>query len=146
MSGILKFAGGVAVLGFVGLVGLSVLGIVTALVVGRAESHQVVPGVEVPARVENVDITYPMTGYAGAHTVKDDSGIHIIFQAVFFTTIALVLASAFIIVLRLTRGKHVSATPDETALVHELARRAQDLAQRMEALETILLDRTRAAR
>ncbi len=55
------------------------------------------------------------------------------------------LAMLFIIV-RFMRRRRVAAPSDESALVHELARRAQDLSQRMEALETILLDRTRTAR
>ena len=52
---------------------------------------------------------------------------------------------ALIIALRFSRNPNSPLT-DETALVHELARRAQDMTQRMEALETILLDRTRATR
>jgi phage shock protein B len=55
------------------------------------------------------------------------------------------LAILFIVIRSARRGR-VAAPSDESALVHELARRAQDLSQRMEALETILLDRTRTAR
>jgi hypothetical protein len=55
------------------------------------------------------------------------------------------LLTAAIVVNFIQRGKAASPS-DESAVVHELARRAQDLSQRMEALETILLDRTRAAR
>ena len=165
MSRFLKFALGVAVLGVVGLVGLGVLGIFIAVPMA-SYTHEVNDDFveEVPARtvvvsdvdrgvhnlnapaelarVENVDISYPMTDYAVAHTVKVSS----IFQVLLFTIVVLVLVSAFVLLLRLTRAKHVSATSDDTALVHELARRAQDLSQRMEALETILLDRTRTAR
>jgi phage shock protein B len=61
--------------------------------------------------------------------------------------VTIALVPFFAIVHYNLRYKHKgNQTPDETALVHELARRAQDLSQRMEALETILLDRTRATR
>ena len=55
------------------------------------------------------------------------------------------IAILFIVIRSMRRGRTANPS-DETALIHELARRAQDLAQRMEALETILLDRTRATR
>ena len=55
------------------------------------------------------------------------------------------LAILFLVIRSMRRGRTANPS-DEPALVHELARRAQDLSQRMEALETILLDRTRAAR
>jgi hypothetical protein len=56
-----------------------------------------------------------------------------------------ILLIFFVIVRSILRGKALGPS-DDTALIHELARRAQDLSQRMEALETILLDRTRATR
>ncbi len=55
------------------------------------------------------------------------------------------LAILFLVIRSMRRGRTANPS-DEPALVHELARRAQDLSQRMEALETILLDRTRTAR
>lgn len=170
MNGFLKFALGVAVLGVVGLVGLSVMSIVATLVFSPSTNHHVVPGEEAPARtaevqeiehatyrtfndsaeparVGNVDVAYPVASYAVAHTVRDSFGVPSVFVSIFFAFVVLiVLAGAFVLLLRITRAKHSSATPDETALVHELARRAQDLSLRMEALETILLDRTRTAR
>lgn len=48
---------------------------------------------------------------------------------------------ALIIALRFSR-RPSSPPTDESALFQELARRAQDLSLRMEALETILLDRS----
>ena len=49
-------------------------------------------------------------------------------------------------VIRSARRGRATTPSDDSLLVHELARRAQEMSQRMEALETILLDRTRAAR
>lgn len=61
--------------------------------------------------------------------------------SLFIATLAVIF-----IVIRSMRPRGANNVSDDSALVHELARRAQDLSQRMEALETILLDRTRATR
>ena len=169
MRKMIKLAIGLAALGFVGLIGLSTMSMLWAIAAPHP-FHRQVAGEEVPARtaevqdiehvayrtfnasaeparVGNVDVAHPMTSYAVAHTVTDSFGVPSVFVSIFFAVVVLiVLAGAFVLLLRITRAKHASAPSDETALVHELARRAQDLSQRMEALETILLDRTRAAR
>lgn len=54
-------------------------------------------------------------------------------------------AFIFVVLFAMRRKKSVHPS-DEGVLVHELVRRAEDLSQRMEALETILLDRTRVTR
>ncbi len=128
MSGFLKFAIGVAVLGFVGLIGLSVMSTIATLVFSHSESHQVVA--DLPAHVQ-----------VNVH----DSGLDSVGSFAGSILFLGILAIVFIVILSMRRSR-VIAPSDETALVHELARRAQDLSQRMEALETILLDRTRATR
>lgn len=157
MNGFLKFALGVAVLGVVGLVGLSVMSIVATLVFSRSASHRVVPGEEMPART--VDVSEVERGVYDnfntpalvPHPVQADWSQPAQVQVnVHESWIGIILlfgtpAIIFIVIRSMRRGR-VAAPSDESALVHELARRAQDLSQRMEALETILLDRTRTAR
>lgn len=171
MGKFLKFAIGVAVLGFVGLVGLSVMSIVAALVLGRSSSHQLVASDEVPALVESQPVFPRNQAQAERESAEllawagpDDSArasqsgqlaqvqvtVHEswIDAASPFVGIILLFgmpAIIFIVIRSMRRGR-ATIPSDDTALVHELARRAQDLSQRMEALETILLDRTRAAR
>lgn len=171
MNGFLKFALGVAVLGVVGLVGLSVMSIVATLVFSRSASHRVVPGEEVPALVESQPV-FPrdqaqaereyaeLLAWAGpddsapasrpgqpaqvqvnVHESWIDAASPFVGIIILFGMPALI----FIVIRSMRRGR-ATAPSDESALVHELARRAQDLSQRMEALETILLDRTRTAR
>ncbi len=164
MNGFLKFALGVAVLGVVGLVGLSVMSIVATLVFSRSASHRVVSGEEVPARAVNVsDVergvydtfnapalepprvpanwSQPAQIHVNVHDSWIDAASPFLGVIILFGMPALI----FIVIRSMRRGR-VAPHSDESALVHELARRAQDLSQRMEALETILLDRTRAAR
>ncbi len=162
MNGFLKFALGVAVLGVVGLVGLSVMSIVATLVFSRSASHRVVPGEEVPARavaVSDVDRgvydtfnTPAMVPHSVPANWSQPAQVQVtvheswIDAASPFVGIILLFgmpALIFIVIRSMRRGR-ATAPSDESALVHELARRAQDLSQRMEALETILLDRTRS--
>ena len=164
MNGFLKFALGVAVLGVVGLVGLSVMSIVATLVFSRSASHHVVSGEEVPARTVDVseveqgvydtfnapalvphsvpaNWNQPAQVQVNVHDSWIDAASQFVGLILLFGTPALI----FIVIRSMRRGR-VAAPSDESALIHDLARRAQDLSQRMEALETILLDRTRAAR
>lgn len=55
--------------------------------------------------------------------------------------VLLAFLALLLVALRFAPSRKVDPSVD-TVLVHELARRAQDLSQRMEALETILLDRS----
>ena len=168
MRKMIKLAIGLAALGFVELIGLSTMSMLWAIAAPHPFLYPVA-GEEVPARtaevqdiehvayrtfnasaeparVGNVDIAYPMTGYAVVNANSHFLGIPRVFIAMFFAVVALiVLVGAFVILLRLTRAKR-AALPEDIELVHELSRRAQDLSQRMEALETILLDRARATR
>jgi len=164
MSKFLKFALGAAVLGVVGLVGLSVMSIVATLVFSRSASHRVVSGEEVPARTVAVsevergvydtfnapalvphkvpaNWSLPAQVQVNVHDSWIDAASPFVGMILLFGTPAII----FIVIRSMRRGK-ATAPSDESALVHELARRAQDLSQRMEALETILLDRTRTAR
>jgi hypothetical protein len=150
MNGFLKFALGVAVLGAVGLVGLFVMITVTTFVFGQTSP---------PRRTFELDQAQAELEYAESLAIAtDDRGqpaqvqvnLHDswIDAASPFVGIILLFGTPAIIfiVIRFMRRGRVAAPSDESALVHELARRAQDLSQRMEALETILLDRTRTAR
>lgn len=163
MSGFLKFAIGVAVLGVVGLVGLSALSMVWVIVAHDAHGR-VVAVEEVPARtveVNEIERSVYDTFNAPAETPRSvqpnwgtpaqiEVNVHDSWFAITETFIPLILligmlVTVAIVIGAMRRGKSASPS-DETALVHELARRAQDMTQRMEALETILLDRTRATR
>lgn len=165
MGKFLKFAIGVAVLGVVGLVGLSVMSIVAALVLGRSASHQVVPGVlQVPARtavvggiergvpdVFNVPVETPRslaTEWARPAQVQVNVRESWIDTALSFAGLILLVGMLAIlaIVIRSARRGRAATPSEDSLLVHELARRAQEMSQRMESLETILLDRTRTAR
>ena len=163
MRKMIKLAIGVAVLGFVGLIGLSTMSMLWAIAAPHPRHHEVameqVPALAVdrreidravrdaikaePALTHPVEVRWdqPARVQINVHESWMDG-------AESFTGIIILFglpAIIFIVILAMRRRK--SAKPsDETALVHELARRAQDLAQRMEALETILLDRTRATR
>lgn len=162
MSEFLKFAIGVAVLGVVGLVGLSVLSMVW-VVVAHDVHGRVVASEEVPVRtvdMSEIEREYgsfiaraevPLSAQPNWGTpAQIDVNVHDSWFAITETFIPLILLIGMLVIVAIVigamrRGKAASPS-DETALVHELARRAQNLSQRMEALETILLDRTRATR
>ena len=162
MSGFLKFAIGVAVLGAVGLVGLSVMSMLWVFAV--SEPHiRVVAGEEVPVRtvdLSEIEREYGtfiaraevprsvQTSWGTPAQIQVNVHDSWIDTAGNFAGVILLIgmiAIAVVVIRSVLRGKAASPS-DETALVHELARRAQDMTQRMEALETILLDRTRATR
>ena len=145
MNGFLKFALGVAVLGVVGLVGLSVMSIVVALVAGQAEPRRTFERNQAQAELEYAEsIAFATDGSGPPAQVRVNVGSTWFDGAVSFVGLILLFgtpAIIFIVIRSMRRGR-VAAPSDESALVHELARRAQDLSQRMEALETILLDRS----
>jgi phage shock protein B len=147
---------GAVLLGMVGLIGLGVLGAVIAVPVASTVEEVNSEVVEqVPARTQVVgiergvdDIFYPPEPVQ--HSVQSSWGqveqVSVLgFRiAVLATGILLLfgIPTLLFIVIRSMRRGRVAAPSDESALVHELAQRAQDLSQRMEALETILLDRS----
>ncbi len=145
MNGFLRFALGVAVLGVVGLVGLSVMSIVIALVAGQAEPRRTFERNRAQAELEYAESLAIATDGSGQpaqvqinlHESWIDSASPFVGIIILFGLPAIIF-----IVLRSMRRGRVAAPSDESALVHELARRARDLSQRMEALETILLDRS----
>lgn len=163
MRKMIKLAIGLAALGFVGLIGLSTMSILWSIVAPRPFLYPVT-GEQVPAlAVDTQGIERAVRDavdaeLAVAHPVEmrwdqparvqvnvheswmDTAGS--LAGVILLVGMLLVLA----IVIRSILRARALAPSDDTALVHELARRAQDLAQRMEALETILLDRTRATR
>lgn len=156
MNGFLKFTLGVAVLGVVGLVGLSVMSIVVALIASQAEPQRVFPRGQAEAEREYAEAlaiagpdhaTPPphpgqlATVLVSVHDSWIDMAGSLVGLSLFIATLAVIF-----IVIRSMRPRGANNVSDDSALVHELARRAQDLSQRMEALETILLDRTRATR
>ena len=153
-----------ALLIFVGLNVLSVLVAITATTVGYLSRDKVVAGEEVPARTVDVsevergvydtfnapalvphsvpaNWNQPAQVQVNVHDSWIDAASPFVGIIILFGMPAII----FIVIRSMRRGK-ATAPSDDSALVHELARRAQDLSQRMEALETILLDRTRAAR
>lgn len=163
MSGFLKFVIGIAVLlGVVGLVGLGVLGMFVAVPV--ASHSVVVQGEEIPARVAEVRApergdyevsNFPVQTPVNASTqwgepAQVQVNVHDSWMdgAESFTGVILLfgLPAITLVVILAMRRRKLAGSSDDPELVHELARRAQDLSQRMEALETILLDRTRVTR
>lgn len=153
MGKFLKFAIGVAVLGFVGLICLGVMSMIAA----RVFAHREAPGDALQQSVYKTFNSAPAVipppppvdpSWERSVQVQVNSHSPIVDLVGLLGSFALLVAilGAVAIVMRYRRRGAVALPPDDTALVYELARRAQDLAQRMEALETILLDRTRAAR
>lgn len=157
MRKMIKLAIGLAALGFVGLIGLSTISMLWAIAAPRPFLY-VMPGEEVPARTVEVSSVnrgiIDTTGTSPAEvrpsvqtTWGKPAQIPVNVPESWIGVILLFGMPAIIfIVIRSMRRGRATAPSDESALVHELARRAQDLSQRMEALETILLDRTRTAR
>lgn len=165
MNRFLKFALGVTILGIVGLVGLGVLGIFIAVPMATY-THEINDVVvqEIPARAVPIDGTEADvndTFSAPAivqHTVRPNwsapAQIHVNARTSWLDIAgtfagALLFVGMFAILIfavRAMRSGRANNVSNESALVHELARRAQEMSQRMEALETILLDRTRATR
>jgi len=163
MSKMIKLAIGLAALGFVGLIGLGTMSILWAIAAPHPY-HRQVAGEQVPARVvDTQDIdraahdsfnspaeirrsvqsnwARPAQIQVNVHDSWIDTAGSFAGLIILFGLPAII----FIVIRFMRRGRSITVS-DETALVHELARRAQDLSQRMEALETILLDRTRATR
>ena len=163
MRKMIKLAIGVAVLGFVGLIGLSTMSMLWAIAAPHPRHHPVAVE-QVPAQVADVseiersvydNFSAPAqipraveSNWATPAQIQVNGRVTWFDIVGSFAGVVLLVGMLGIlaIVIRSMRRGGATAPSDESALVHELARRAQDLSQRMEALETILLDRTRATR
>lgn len=151
MKGIVKLAVAIAALGLVGLLALSVLSMVVAI--GAPAFTHVVPGEEVylapSVAVQNVnnavidDVFYndiPGHGYAAPH-VRHTSWAEVVVASAVLGVILFGLAIAALIALKMLRGRTPVAAPADGAELSALHRQAQSLTQRLEALETLLLER-----
>ncbi len=156
MRKMIKLAFGLAALGFVGLIGLSTMSMLWAIAAPHPRHHPVaeeMPPLAVavaPDQPAIADDVWPVDtstqwGAPAQENVNYAPYLypHLSWFEVFVRSAAtfLVLVMVLFIILRFARPRRITPS-DESALIHELARRAQDLSQRMEALETILLDRS----
>ncbi|MBX3177255.1 MAG: hypothetical protein KF886_07845 [Candidatus Hydrogenedentes bacterium] len=147
MKGIVKLAAAIAAIGLVGLLALSVLSVVVAIgapmyatVVPREEVHLLHPreaGAVVDAVYYNNSSSHgyaapqaPFTSWAGVVVASATVGV-ILFG----------LAIAALIALKMLRGRTPVAAPADGAELGALHRQAQSLTERLEALETLLLER-----
>lgn len=151
MKGIVKLAVAIAALGLVGLLALSVLSMVVAI--GAPAFTYVVPGEEIlllpPPAAHNVAGTVingvyyndiSTNGYAAPHAGRT-SWAGIVVASATTGVILFGLAIAALIALKMLRGRTPVAAPVDGAELGALHRQAQSLTQRLEALETLLLER-----
>lgn len=99
----------------------------------------------VPSRPAHDDgaVYYPVASYAVSHLSNDFFGVPRVFVAIFFAAFVLMLlAGGFFILLRLTRSRR-ETDPEESRVMQDLHRLGCSLESRLNALETILLDRGR---
>lgn len=147
MKGIVKLAIAIAALGLVGLLALSALSVVVAI--GAPAFTYVVPGEDVhllhPREVGAViDAVYynEIVGHGNAFPqVGRTSWAEVVVASATVGVILFGLAIAALIALKLMRGRTPVAVPADGAELGALHRQAQSLTERLEALETLLLER-----
>lgn len=147
MKGIVKLAVAIAALGLVGLLALSVLSMVVAI--GAPMYATVVPG-------EDVHLLHPREAGAVVDAVYYNnargpgsafpqvgrtSWAGIVVGSATVGVILFGLAIAALVALKMLRGRTPVVAPADGAELGALHRQAQSLTERLEALETLLLER-----
>tara|TARA_R110001592_G_scaffold185506_1_gene429553 strand:+ start:845 stop:1309 length:465 start_codon:yes stop_codon:yes gene_type:complete len=144
-------AAGLAIAGFFGLIALAILGMIAAIAIPNVEQSRHIAAVHASPESEVIHQQVLGSAYArepvGANLVLFDvikgTGLNPALTTLFVGTMFFVfILGTFVILWRLTR-RTAPAEDADSQSVQELHRQAQHLAQRMEALETILLERSR---